>query len=99
MAEPNDGQELITRLPTLEDLLFLCRNLNQAGAKYIVIGGWAGIQHGYGRTTQDIDAWSTSTPTPPRRCCRKPSRPGSMRPRDSSAIPPVPTASAAARTQ
>ena len=29
--------------------------LNDAGAKYIVIGGWAVIQHGFGRTTTDID--------------------------------------------
>ena len=55
MADPNDGEELISRVPTLGDLLFLCRKLNEAGAKYIVIGGWAVIQHGYGRTTEDID--------------------------------------------
>src|SRR6266699_116819 len=62
MADQNDGEELITRFPTLEDLLFLCRNLNAAGAKYIVIGGWAVIQHGYGRTTQDIDLLVDSSP-------------------------------------
>ena len=55
MADPNDGEELVSRVPTLDDLLFLCRKLNEAGAKYIVIGGWAVIQHGYGRTTEDID--------------------------------------------
>jgi len=43
------------RFPTLADLLLLCRRLNEAHAKYIVIGGWAIIQHGYGRTTADID--------------------------------------------
>jgi len=62
MADQNDGEELITRLPTLEDLLFLCRNLNAAGAKYVVIGGWAVIQHGYGRTTEDIDLLVDSSP-------------------------------------
>ncbi len=62
MADQNDGEALITRLPTLEDLLFLCRNLNEAGAKYIVIGGWAVIQHGYGRTTVDIDLLVDSSP-------------------------------------
>ncbi|MBI4326445.1 MAG: hypothetical protein HY674_14445 [Chloroflexi bacterium] len=36
-------------------MLLLCRRLNDAGAKYIVIGGWAIIQHGFGRTTADID--------------------------------------------
>lgn len=55
MADQNDGGELVSRVPTLEDLLFLCRKLNEAGAKYVVIGGWAIIQHGYGRTTNDID--------------------------------------------
>jgi hypothetical protein len=43
------------RAPTVDDLLFLCRLLNEAGAQYIVIGGWAVIQHGYGRTTGDVD--------------------------------------------
>ena len=43
------------RTPTVEDLAALCRALNEAGAKYILIGGWAIIQHGFGRTTEDID--------------------------------------------
>ena len=51
MADENDSGELVSRLPTLDDLLSLCRNLNEASAKYIVIGGWAVIQHGFGRTT------------------------------------------------
>src|SRR5438132_13308153 len=55
MVDQNDGGELVSRIPTLDDLLFLCRKLNEAGARYVVIGGWAVIQHGFGRTTQDID--------------------------------------------
>ncbi len=43
------------RVPTIDDLVLLCRSLNELGAKYIVIGGWAVIQHGFGRTTEDID--------------------------------------------
>jgi hypothetical protein len=43
------------RIPTINDLLLLCRLLNEAGAQYMVIGGWAMIQHGFGRTTGDID--------------------------------------------
>jgi hypothetical protein len=43
------------RVPTVDDLLLLCRLLNEAGAQYIVIGGWAVIQHGFGRATGDID--------------------------------------------
>jgi hypothetical protein len=50
------------RLPTLDDLLFLCRSLNEAGAKYIVIGGWAVIQHGFERTTSDVDLLVESSP-------------------------------------
>lgn len=38
MGDQHDGKELLSRLPTLEDLLFLCRKLNEAGAKYIVVG-------------------------------------------------------------
>jgi hypothetical protein len=41
----------------------LCRSLNEAGAQYIVIGGWAVIQHGFGRTTNDIDLLVDSSPT------------------------------------
>jgi hypothetical protein len=43
------------RIPTIEDLVGLCRKLNEVGAKYIVVGGMAMIQSGYGRTTGDID--------------------------------------------
>ena len=43
------------RTPTLADLVALCRGLNQQGARYMVVGGFAIIQHGYMRTTGDID--------------------------------------------
>jgi len=43
-------------------LIFLCRLLNEAGAEYVVIGGWAIIQHGYGRTTSDIDLLVNAAP-------------------------------------
>ena len=62
MVDHNDGGELVSRIPTLDDLLFLCRKLNEAGARYVVIGGWAVIQHGFGRTTQDIDLLVDSSP-------------------------------------
>lgn len=44
-----------SRSPTLADLAALCRRLNAEGARYVVIGGFAIIQHGYYRTTGDID--------------------------------------------
>jgi hypothetical protein len=43
------------RPPLLEDLVGLCRSLNREGARYVVIGGMAVIQAGFGRATNDID--------------------------------------------
>jgi hypothetical protein len=40
----------------------LCRNLNDAGARYVVIGGMAVIQAGFTRTTEDIDLIVDTTP-------------------------------------
>jgi hypothetical protein len=33
----------------------IIRALNQAGVRYIVVGGLAVIAHGFGRTTYDVD--------------------------------------------
>lgn len=52
---PPDDDAPEPRLPTLEDLVSLCRNLNVAGARYVVVGGMAVIQAGFTRTTEDID--------------------------------------------
>src|SRR5215471_3437621 len=62
METENVNAPLEPRFPTLDDLLFLCRCLNEAGAKYIVIGGWAVIQHGFERTTSDVDLLVESSP-------------------------------------
>ncbi len=43
------------RAPTDSDLVALCRVLNQLGARYIVVGGFAITHHGYLRATEDID--------------------------------------------
>lgn len=43
------------REPTLEDLVHLCRALNDFKAKYIVVGGFAIRAAGYTRNTMDID--------------------------------------------
>lgn len=43
------------RAPKVEDLVSLCRSLNEAGAKYILIGGFAVALHGFVRATKDID--------------------------------------------
>lgn len=44
-----------SRAPHLEDLIALCRSLNECGAKYVLIGGFAVILHGFVRGTKDID--------------------------------------------
>jgi hypothetical protein len=43
------------REPQAEDLARLCQALNAAGARYVLIGGFAVIAHGGARTTKDID--------------------------------------------
>lgn len=44
-----------SRAPELEDLLALCRALNAEGVRYVLIGGFAVILHGFVRATKDID--------------------------------------------
>jgi hypothetical protein len=55
MADDHPPEELESREPTVEDLRDLCRELNQRGAKYIVIGGFAMRAADYVRTTMDVD--------------------------------------------
>jgi len=49
------SQELEPREPTVEDLVELCRELNQRGAHYVVVGGFAIQAAGYNRRTMDVD--------------------------------------------
>ncbi len=51
-----------SRAPTLADVVRICRSLNQAEARYILIGGFAVIAHGGGRTTKDIDLLVDDSP-------------------------------------
>ncbi|MCU0776280.1 MAG: hypothetical protein MUF86_01265 [Akkermansiaceae bacterium] len=53
--EPADTPLETTRPPTDEDLAALAARLNELGAKYIVVGGYAIIQAGMVRNTMDID--------------------------------------------
>jgi hypothetical protein len=55
MPDDRPPQELESREPTVEDLRDLCRELNQRGAKYVVIGGFAMRAANYNRTTMDVD--------------------------------------------
>jgi len=43
------------RAPEPDDLARLCRALNESGARYLLIGGFAVLAHGAGRFTKDID--------------------------------------------
>jgi hypothetical protein len=60
MDDPTHGAENLTdapesRQPTVEDLVDLCRRLNELEAKYIVVGGFAIRGAGYIRETHDLD--------------------------------------------
>ncbi len=53
MADKKNSE--YSRAPEFEDLISLCRSLNEAKARYVLIGGFAVILHGFVRGTQDID--------------------------------------------
>ncbi len=55
MADDRPSEELESREPTVEDLRDLCRALNERGARYVVIGGFAIRAANYNRRTMDID--------------------------------------------
>lgn len=44
-----------TRPPTIDDLVVVCKRLNEEGVKYILIGGFAVNYYGFPRATEDID--------------------------------------------
>lgn len=51
----DEGNDQYSRSPEIEDLKELCRSLNESEVKYLLIGGFAVILHGYVRATKDID--------------------------------------------
>lgn len=53
MDDAGDGPEV--RPPTIDDIRRICRALDEVGAHYVLIGGFAVILHGGVRTTKDID--------------------------------------------
>jgi hypothetical protein len=55
MATGDENTPGESRVPVLADLVDLCRRLNEQQARYLVVGGWAIIQLGFGRTTEDVD--------------------------------------------
>ncbi len=53
MDDAGDG--VYSRAPELEDLLSLCAALNREQVRYVLIGGFAVILHGFVRGTKDVD--------------------------------------------
>jgi len=51
--DQDDGRR--ARAPEPDDVVRICRALNDAGARYLLIGGFAVMAHGAGRFTKDID--------------------------------------------
>ena len=51
-----------SRAPELEDLVALCKALNAEGVRYVLIGGFAVILHGFVRATKDIDLLIDASP-------------------------------------
>lgn len=62
MADDRPTDPLEPREPTVEDLRDLCHALNERGARYVVIGGFAIRAASYNRTTMDIDLLVAADP-------------------------------------
>jgi predicted nucleotidyltransferase len=62
MADDRPPEALTAREPTVEDLRDLCRELNERGARYIVVGGFAVRAAGYVRNTMDVDLLVATDP-------------------------------------
>ena len=62
METSDDDPPLEPRLANTDDLVSLCRFLNEAGARYLVLGGFAIIQCGFARATSDIDLLIDTSP-------------------------------------
>lgn len=60
MDAGDDGQYV--RVPEAADVARIGRALNAAGARYLLIGGFAVIAHGLGRPTKDIDLLVDDSP-------------------------------------
>lgn len=58
----NEPQPPAPRPPVQADLITLCRELNAHDARYLVVGGFAVIQHGFLRATEDIDLLVDGSP-------------------------------------
>jgi len=56
LSEENSSQWVKNQtMNLLKRLSDICSRFGSSGVKYVVIGGWAVILHGFSRTTEDID--------------------------------------------
>lgn len=53
--QDDSGGETYSRIPTPDDLIKICRSLEENNVKYVLVGGWAMAFHGVVRATMDID--------------------------------------------
>jgi hypothetical protein len=51
----DQDDDRFARAPEPADVVRLCGALNEAGARYLLIGGFAVVAHGGGRFTKDVD--------------------------------------------
>ncbi|MDQ7825924.1 MAG: hypothetical protein RDV48_24185 [Candidatus Eremiobacteraeota bacterium] len=69
-----DPEESYARPPTIEDLVTVCRSLNEEKAQYAIIGGMALNHYGFVRGTHDIDLLVESSPENMERVIKAPGR-------------------------
>jgi len=55
MNDEKSNEAQGTRPPNFDDLLLICRSLNEHKAEYVIIGGLAIFEHGLARMTEGID--------------------------------------------
>jgi hypothetical protein len=58
----DEDDDRSSRAPEPDDVIRICRALNEAGARYLLIGGFAVVAHGAGRFTKDIDLLVDAAP-------------------------------------
>ena len=51
----DEDDDRSARAPEPDDVVRICRALNESQARYLLIGGFAVVAHGAGRLTKDID--------------------------------------------
>ncbi len=61
-ASEKCSEELTPRPPEPADVARLCGELNRIGAKYVIVGGYAIIQAGFPRLTDDLDLLIETSP-------------------------------------